>query len=217
MTKITKRFNTTVLASLISAATLLSVPQATAVEDEAARGARGGHHGGQRVEKMFTRLDTNEDEVLSLTELMEPTAAKAEKLLGKKDADDNGALSLTEFQTNRHGNSVDLSAIADEIVQCVTDLKADTGNDNIVIPSADSFSSSEDRFAALDSNDDGGVDLTELEASMQDKASNGFTAMDADEDGAVSKDEFTAHHASRKATKHAIRECVRDINDADEV
>ncbi|MFT4927809.1 MAG: Ca2+-binding EF-hand superfamily protein [Phenylobacterium sp.] len=218
MTTMTKRFNTALLASLV-ATTLFSVPQAMAAPDEAARGGRGGHGhgGGQRAEKMFARLDVNEDGAISLTELTDPTAAKAEKKLARKDGDEDGVLSLAEFQQNRHGNAVDLSAIADDIVQCVADVKAETGDDNIVVPTADQFTSSEDRFAGIDSNADGVIDLAELEAALLGKANNGFSAMDADADTSVTLEEFTAHHTSRKATKKAIRQCVHDINDADEV
>ncbi len=209
MTKITKRFNIALLASLV-ATTVAVIPQVSAAQDA---NARGGHRGG--ADKMFARLDTNADGELSLTELTDPAAAKAEKKLSRKDTDEDGALSLTEFQQNRHGNVVDLSAIADEIVQCVADLKAETGDDNIVVPSADSFMSSEARFAAIDSDEDGGIDLAELEDAMLSNATDAFTAMDADEGGAVSNDEFTAHKATRKATKKAIRLCVEDINDAE--
>ncbi|MFT5162414.1 MAG: Ca2+-binding EF-hand superfamily protein [Alteromonadaceae bacterium] len=211
MTRITKRFNTTVLAALVASTTLLSMPQASAADGENARGGRGGHHGA----KMFARLDTNEDGVLSLTEMTDPVANKADKKLSRKDGDEDGVLSLAEFQQNRHGNTSDLSAIADEIVQCVADVKAESGDDNIVVPTADHFISSEDRFAAIDSNEDGAIDLAELEVSMLSKAENDFNTTDADEDGEVTQAEFDAQKAVHRATKKAIRGCVQDINDGE--
>ncbi|NQZ07149.1 MAG: hypothetical protein HRT35_08305 [Algicola sp.] len=224
MTKFTKRLNIAVLAGLVATTAVLSVPQAMA-DDRADRGPRGGgHHGGQkggngeaRLAKMFARLDVNEDGVLSLTELTDPTAAKAAKILARKDADEDGVLSLEEMQRNRHGNAVDLSAIADEIVACVTDLAAEAGNEGIVVPTAADFKSSEDRFNEVDTSGDGSIDLAELEAAGLAKANNAFDRMDADEDGSVTAEEFGAAHKSRRATKKAIRQCVQEINDDSEV
>ncbi len=222
MTKFTKRLNIAVLAGLVATTAVLSVPQAMA-EDSADRGPRGGgHHGGPkggngeaRLAKMFARLDVNEDGALSLTELTDPTAAKAEKTLARKDADEDGVLSLEEMQRNRHGNAVDLSAIADEIVTCVTDLAAE--NADIVVPAADSFKSAAERFAEVDTSGDGSLDLAELQAAGLTKATNAFGRMDADEDGSVTAEEFGAAHKSRRATKGAIRQCVHELNDDGEV
>ena len=55
MTKITKRFNIALLASLV-ATTVAVIPQVSAAQDA---NARGGHRGG--ADKMFARLDTNAD------------------------------------------------------------------------------------------------------------------------------------------------------------
>jgi Ca2+-binding EF-hand superfamily protein len=216
MTKITKRLNIALLAGLVASTTVLCIPQAMA-EDRGGR--KGGQQGpkGDRSAKVFARMDVNEDGVLSLNELTDPTAAKAEKMLTRKDTDENGSLSLEEYQQNRHGNAIDLSAIADEIVQCVTDMKAQSGNESIVVPTADSFMSKEDKFNALDTSTDGAIDLVELQSAGLIKATAAFANMDADADGAVTSDEFNATNQRRRATKKAIRQCVHDINDDNEL
>lgn len=215
MTKMTKKLNVTLVATLVAAA--MAIPSAMA-DDRGGRGGKGGKGGkGQRIEKMFERIDANQDGVLSLTEMTDPVAEKAAKKLARKDADEDGFLTAEELQSNRHGNTVDLSAIAAEIVQCVTDLKAQTQDDNITVPDAASFVSAEARFDALDSSDDGLVDLAELEAGGLVKANDAFTNMDADADGSVTKDEFVAAHQSRRATKKAIRQCVQELTDDGEV
>ncbi|NQZ07150.1 MAG: hypothetical protein HRT35_08310 [Algicola sp.] len=223
MTKITKRLNVAVLTGLIATTVAFSIPQALAA-DRGGKGPKGGGHhqgegrkGGDRLAKAFARLDVNEDGVLSLVEMTDPTAAKAAKMLARKDTDENGVLSAEEMQSNRHGNAVDLSAIADEIITCVTDLAAEAGNEGLIVPTADSFKSAEDRFAEVDTSGDGSVDLTELEAAGLTKATNGFNHMDADEDGSVTTEEFGAANKARRATKKAIRQCVQEINDDGEV
>jgi Ca2+-binding EF-hand superfamily protein len=212
MTQITKRLNIALLAGLVAAS--LSIPHAMA-EDRGGRGGpKGGNKGGDRGAKVFARVDTNEDGVLSLAEMTAKTAGKAAKMLARKDGDEDGVLSLAEFQSNRHGNAVDLTAIAADIVQCVSDLKDETGDADIVVPTADSFVSPEARFNAADTSGDGSLDLTELEAGALAKATNGFNNMDADADGSVTKEEFDAAHKSQRATKKAVRQCVHEINDS---
>lgn len=217
MTTFSKRLNVALISGLVAAA--LSTP---AMADRGGRGGGerpSGDRGdrGNRIEKVFTRIDANEDSVISLVEMTDPIPAKAEKKLARKDKDEDGVLSAEELQKNRHGDAPDLSAIADEIVQCVSDIKETTGDADIVVPSADSFVSAEDRFDAIDTSDDGFVDLAELTAAMEGKANDKFTNMDADESGDVTLEEFTAAHKSHRATKKAIRECVRELTDDEEV
>jgi Ca2+-binding EF-hand superfamily protein len=108
-----------------------------------------------------------------------------------------------------------LSVIADEIVLCVSDLKAESGDDNINVPSADSFISKEERFNTIDADANGAVDLSELQAAMVTKATSVFDMMDANSDSVVSLDEFTAASESKKATKKAIRQCIQELTDED--
>lgn len=216
MTTFTKRLNIALISSVVAAA--LTIPAANAAE----RGGRGGpghgggHERGDRVMKKFERIDANEDGLLTLVEMTDPLAEKAEKKLTRKDQDEDGVLSAQEMQSNRHGNAIDLSAIAEEIVECVSDIKETTENDDIIVPSADSFLSAEARFAAVDTSEDGFVDLAELTTAMTDKATAKHEAMDADDSTDVDIEEFTAASKQKKATKGAIRQCVREITEEDE-
>lgn len=216
MTKINKCFNVAIVAGIV-ASSVLATPAALAERGGKRGGPKGDRGSEQRLVKMFERADENADGVLSLAEMTANVDAKAEKKLSKKDADENGSLSLTEFSTNRRGEVRDLTDIADEIVQCVTDLKAEEGNEDIVVPTADQFQSPEDRFNAIDTSGDGEIDLTELQDAGLAKATDRFNAMDADENGEVSQEEFVAAHKSSHATRKAVRQCVNEINDAEEV
>ena len=219
MAKTTKM---TLLAAVISATFVL--PQAVAGDQQASaqgansqENARGDRENRRhRGMKIFKRLDTNEDGVLSLDEMTAPTAAKAEKVFTHKDTDEDGLLSLEEFSLNRRGEAIDLSEIADEIVQCVADLKDETGSEYIVVPEASQFKSPAERFAAIDSNEDGSIDLAEMQAHALAKATTAFTNMDSDENGEVSKNEFKAKWKTHKATKRAIHQCVSEILDAED-
>jgi len=209
MTKITKKLNIAVLTGLISVSAALSAPQALAEKQR--KGGKQGHS----AEQKFNRLDVDQSGELTLAEMSDPAIAKAVKKLTRKDTDQNDVLSLEEFSQNRHGNAIDLSEIADEIVLCVSDLKAETGDEDIVVPGVDSFISKEEKFNAIDTDSDSSIDLTELEAAMLTKATSAFDTMDIDDNSSVSLEEFTAASTSKKATKKAIRQCVQELTDED--
>ncbi|SFD53986.1 EF-hand domain-containing protein [Pseudoalteromonas denitrificans] len=210
MTMITKKLNIAVLTGLISVTAALSAPQTLAEQQR--RGGKPGHS----AEQKFNRLDVDQSGELTISEMTDPTIAKAELKITQKDTDQDGTLSLEEFSQTRSGDNLDLSTIANEIVLCVTDLKAEVGDDNIVIPSADSFVSKADRFNTIDTSADGFIDLAELEASMLNKATSVFSATDTDISDSISLEEFTASSDTHKATKKAIRQCIHELTDDEE-
>lgn len=188
------------IASGVTASLLMTTAQVSA-QERPDRGARGT--------AMFERLDTNDDQVLDLNELLTPALAKAEKRFERKDADDDGFLTFSEVTGDR--DPVDLSAYADEIVQCVADLKADTGNENIMVPDAGKFISPQDKFNNTDTSGDGVLDLAEVQAMKTTKVTAGFATMDGDSNGQVTLEEFTAHKQAKKATRRAVKSCIDDV------
>ena len=207
MTNLTKKINPVVLASIL-ATTILSMSQAAAFD----RGDRGG----QRGTGGFTRIDVDQDGLLSLEELTSPMMARSTRKFNRKDSDEDGFLTLEEFQQTRNDTSLNLADIADEIVQCVSDVKAESGDENIMVPTADQFMSVEDKFANMDADSDGLISLDELQAKVTDKIAMSFITMDLDADNFVSEEEFNAANLVRSATKQAIRQCIDEIN-ADEI
>jgi len=205
MNKMTKKFNPVLLTALIATTAVLSMSQVSAFE-------RGGHKGAGG----FSRIDVNQDGQLSLDEMTAPSLSKAEKKLTKKDSDEDGFISFEEFQQTRSGTATDLSDIADDIVQCVADIKADTGNDDITIPSADKFMSPADKFASIDTSADSLISLEELQEKIITKVAASFLIMDQDADSFVSEDEFNTAKAKHKASKDAIRQCVDELS-ADDI
>lgn len=214
MTKIFNRINVGILAAIMASSAAFA-PQALAERGGRHGGPKGDRGGEQRLAKMFERADSNSDGVLTLAEMTVKVDEKAQKMLQKKDADEDGVLSLTEFTTNKRGEMADLSDIAAEIVQCVSELGAE--NPDITVPTADMFVSPQARFEALDTSGDGVLDLAELQDGGLAKATARFEHMDGNDDAQVSLEEFTNAHKSHRATKKAIRQCVHEINDNEDL
>lgn len=204
MSLITKRTALTVTSIAIAAILVANSAQARE------RGARGERV--DRVTKQFERLDTNDDGVLSLDELTVPALAKAEKKLARKDADEDGFLTYEEVIAGRQ-EPVDLTEFAEEIAQCVADLKAETGNENIADLDPADYVSPQQKFDNADTNGDALLDLAELQAVATEKAATKFANLDTDENGEISLEEFTAGRTSRSATRRAIKACKDEILD----
>lgn len=200
----------TTLASLIAAVTVTTLIAAPIAS------AKGNKRGGS-VEAIFAKLDTSGDEVLVSSELVTMAQTRAEKRFDRKDSDDDGFVSLEEATTTRRGEVTDLSDIAEEIVACVAAEQEATGDDTIVVPSADRFQSPEDKFNEIDTSGDGMIELTEAQAAAETRATESFATMDADSDGQVTLEEFTAHKEASITTRRAIRECIKDLTEEDSV
>jgi Ca2+-binding EF-hand superfamily protein len=204
MNKITKKLNPVLLTALFATTAILSISQANAFE-------RGGHRGAGG----FDKIDVNQDGQLSLDELTTPKMSKAERKFSQKDGDDDGLISFEEFQQTRNGTMTDLSDIANEIVQCVADTKAETANDDIMVPTADKFISPTEKFAATDTSGDGFISFEELQDKVIEKVAASFLVMDQDADGLVTEDEYNAAKTIKKATKSTIRQCIEELNSED--
>ena len=190
--------------AVIGTVAAIAVMSLITVSDANARGKRGGS-----AEDAFTRLDTDLSGTLTLEELTVPAATKAENKFTRKDTDADGFLTFEEATAGRE--PVDHSDIAEDIASCVAEVKEETGNDAIVVPDPANYQSPQERFDAKDTSGDGLVDLAEMQAAAEAKATQGFTNMDTDASDDVSLEEFTAAKESRKATRRAIKSCVEEL------
>ena len=134
------------------------------------------HAMAKRGHGKFDRIDTNGDGVIELTEMTNAALTKAERKFNRIDADSDGQITFDEFTATRRGGT-DLSEHAEEIVQCVADLKESLGSETIQVPSVDKFKSPQEQFDGIDANSDGVIDLTELQSSAVTKATDKFNTL----------------------------------------
>ena len=181
----------------------LNISSAVASE----RGARDG--GG------YGRFDTNQDGAIDLDEMIAAATAKVERRFNAKDSDQDGFVSFEEFTASGRA-AIDLTEYAEEIVQCVADLKEELGSETIQVPSVSDFTSPQEKFDALDANLDGLIELSEATDKAIEKATAKFAILDADGDGLVTKEEKRAYAEAHKGTKRAIKHCIKEVTEDDE-
>jgi hypothetical protein len=98
-------------------------------------------------------------------------------------------------------------------VQCVADIKAETGNDNIVVPDPGLFISPQEKFDNADTSGDGVLDLAEVQATVTSKVETKFSHMDTDLSADVSLDEFTAHKKRYHSSRRAVKSCIDELSE----
>lgn len=201
MNTIAKKFNPVLLITLFATTAVLSMSQANAFERCGHRSAGG-----------FNKIDTNQGGQLSLEEITTSLLLKTKRRFNHKDSDNNGLISFKEFQQTSNGTITDLSDIANDIVQCVTDIKAETGNEDIMVPSADKFISPADKFAAMDTSGDNFISREEIQDEVTEKVAASFLIMDQNADGFVNRYEFNTAKTIKKTTRRAINQCIDELN-----
>ena len=198
----TKKMLTAIATAAVSA--MLIAPAAQ---------ARGGFAKGDFLQSRFDRIDASGDSLIDLSEFQIHKANVAVRIFNWKDSDGDGWLTLEEATTTRSGEANDYSDIAADIVACVADKKAETGDDNIEVPDESRFQSPQDRFNDMDASGDGLLDLAEVEMHNEAKQEQKFIDMDTDADTFVSFEEFSAAHDVRRATRRAIGACIHELNE----
>jgi Ca2+-binding EF-hand superfamily protein len=205
MLKVNKNLMTIGIIGAISATLLL-----TAMESQ----AKGNRKGAKStLAAAFNRLDADGDGdgLLSLDEMLTPALNRAENEFIKKDSDADSFLTFDEWTGDNE--RVDPSVIADEIVQCVADIKAETGNDNIVVPDPGLFLSALDKFDNADTSGDGVLDLSEVQAAVTSKVETRFSHMDTVLSADVSLDEFTDHKMRYHSSRRAVKSCIDELSE----
>lgn len=203
----TIKSNRIAVTGIALAITSLTLSSMVAAQD---RGNRG--KSVDRTAKQFERIDTNDDDVISLDELTVPAVAKAEKRFERKDADADGFLTFEEMTAGRE-EPLDLTDYIEEIAQCVADVKEETGNENITEIDPENYLSPQQKFDAADTSGDELLDLAEVQAKATSTAAEKFANMDSDENLAVSLEEFTAAKTSRQETRSVVKSCIDEVLD----
>jgi Ca2+-binding EF-hand superfamily protein len=152
------------------------------------------------VNRIFNALDTDENGVLSFDEYLTYALKKAEKKFARIDTDDDELLTLEEilaaYRKSQDNDDTDIDGEA--IRQCVADVL------EIDLPVQ---ITGEERFDAIDTNDDGFIDFLEYTAGKTAKAEIKFARVDSNDDGEISKLELETALKNLKNVREVRKQC----------
>jgi len=147
---------------------------------------------------MLTRMDYNDDGVVTEEDLLNRMLESAEKRFNRMDSDDNSLVSLSEF-SNKRGRPGPFDHEA--VKQCI----AETVGDSFPIPP-----SREEAFAEADSDADESINSSEYATFISNRAAQRFSFMDTDSDGILSEEEMTGAIETRKEMRQIHRNCAAE-------
>ena len=158
-----------------------------------------------KTKRIFKVLDSDENRIITLDEFLAKPLAKASLQFDCIDSDDDGLISLEEFLA-AHGRTDDIDT--DAVRACIAERQE---TDLPERPDRES------RFAEIDTNGDGFIDLGEFETAKVSGATDRFNRIDSDADGGITPQELFAalisHHQHRKVR----RECIEEQREMDEL
>ncbi|MFT7686718.1 MAG: Ca2+-binding EF-hand superfamily protein [Candidatus Azotimanducaceae bacterium] len=215
---------TSLIAPALLALTMVSIPS-TAAERGGARGNHDPSHGrsasshrpdrdpSARAERVFNKLDTDHNGIVTLDEYLAKSLAKAAKQFSRIDVDDDELVSLDEFLAIHHGGDGDYTIDRDALRVCIIE-NSDLTEDDLLLTGRPDGSA---RFLEIDENADGFIELAEFEFAKTSKATDKFNRIDANGDGGISLEELLAIIESKNAIRSVRRDCVQAQNDEDDL
>lgn len=170
---------------------------------------RQGHAKQHSPDRIFNKLDSDDDGVVNLAEFLASIGETAEKKFNRKDTDNDSFISLDEFiARDRPSNDGNFDIDRDAIRACVA---VELGNELPMKPEP------EKRFDALDTKADGFLDLDEVIAERTDRATEKFNELDANNDGGITADELEIALKKKHEIKFIRRTCVEQAKDENDL
>lgn len=159
-----------------------------------------------RAERLFNRVDQNQDTFVSVDEMVAVAQKKSSRAFNFLDANDDQVIQLAEAEARRE-NVLGLLGGADpavgaEIRECV---EAELG---VALPELPQPGAA---FAAADVDDSDTIDRAEWDAAVEAKVAEKFGLVDTNNDLLVDITEFKAGLQKKHALKHAMRQCVSTL------
>lgn len=157
--------------------------------------AAGDRDGPRRpVARAIAQLDSDGDRQISQSEFVDARLDRATRRFERRDGDDDGFVSEADFEGREPPADFDVDAYR----ACVAEALA------VDVPEPITRS---DRFAAVDLDGDGLIDLEEALTHASLRAEDRFAALDTDRDGFLTAPEFLEGMADALRVRAVRREC----------
>lgn len=158
---------------------------------------------GRLPARLIKRLDTNDDNTVSLEEFTASATRNYARQFEHLDRDDSGSLSAEELQPRggRHEDRPRADIDRDTLNACIV---ANGGISRPVPPTA------EERFAAADSNSDGTISEEEFFMQLEQRSYDQFARLDSNGDGQLTAEELKSSRQDNDAQRDIVRACVAE-------
>src|SRR6056300_666691 len=157
---------------------------------------RRGRPGGN-PEKIIDRLDSNGDGFIDENEFIDGRLSRVDRQFDRKDENGDGLLSEEEARRKRPDDRPKI--VREAVIQCVRETIADWEGPGEV----------EDRFDAVDLDNDGCIDLVEQSLALEERAYALFDRIDSNDDGLISLEEVQASQDYQINVRRVVRTCIR--------
>lgn len=183
---------------------------ARSLDQQGSFNARGNANGAPSF-SVFNRIDTNDDDLLSLDEVTLARLMRADKRFNRLDSDSDSLVTLEEYLAASDKRQDNFEEYGDELIAC---LEEALGED---LPERPDNLTPEERFNELDTTLDSVLDKDELAASIIDRVAETFARKDTDGDGFLSKEEFQEAAGDRIVRRKAMKQCIAELAEETEI
>ena len=159
-------------------------------------------HGRDSANRTLQRMDTNEDDLISLEEYLGDAIPRYSQTFARADRDGDGYVTQEELKPPRKGQRPQFDQAA--LQACLDEAGSTVDRNN-------------DRVATNDTNGDGALSQDEFFAMLEQGALDRFALIDSDGDEQLTKEEIQTsrqeQNALRSAQRKALRSCIKEQRD----
>jgi Ca2+-binding EF-hand superfamily protein len=163
-------------------------------------GSQKNQQGELNAASILNRMDDNADGIVTLDDFIDHALKRTDRDFERLDSDGDSLISAAEFATrpaHQQNNSIDHDALK----LCVEESTGITLNER---------PSTEDTFLSADIDNDGYLSSDELVDNRAAHVAERFAELDSDDDGIISEAEITAKMTERQLLDSAHQTCINE-------
>jgi len=176
------------------------------IQNTLSRPMFGMQPGQVNASKILTRMDYNNDGIISEEDLLNRMLEKAERRFNRQDTNADGMLSLDEFSIKPgRFEAIDHDAVRTCVVEALAENPIEGIDTSFPIRP-----SPEEAFSLADSNADDSIDGDEYTLFITNRAAERFSYMDADSNTVLSEEEMTTALEIRSVLRQIRHDCISE-------